>query len=153
MQIRIEGIDLPGSSCGPSPDRPGGHHGIHVGVQRKSRPTELLGLTPGDAEAVSWTLECDVAPHGNGYDVKGPYISGTPESRWIYLNWVMVDDGSEATMFRRAKLLLSAVPDGVMRSALQQGVLVGQVHLTDPRGNPVCAAIRPPVIEWRAAGA
>src|ERR1700677_2199864 len=45
--IRIEGTDLPGRLCGPSPERPGGHQGIHVGVQRRNKPGELLGVTVG----------------------------------------------------------------------------------------------------------
>lgn len=36
--------------------------------------------------------------------------------------------------------------------ALELGVLVGRLGLTDPKGNPLCAAVRPPVIEWSAAG-
>jgi Family of unknown function (DUF5990) len=31
-------------------------------------------------------------------------------------------------------------------------VLVGRLGLTDPKGNPLCAAVRPPIIEWSAAG-
>jgi hypothetical protein len=30
-------------------------------------------------------------------------------------------------------------------------VLVGRLGLTDAKGNPVCASIRPPLIEWSAA--
>ena len=52
VRIHIEGTDLPGRSCGPSPDRPGGHQNIHVGVQRRNKPDEWLELQPGDAESV-----------------------------------------------------------------------------------------------------
>jgi len=27
---------------------------------------------------------------------------------------------------------------------------VGRLGLTDPKGNPTCAAVRPPLIEWTA---
>jgi hypothetical protein len=152
VQIRIEGTDLPGNSCGPSPQRPAGHLGIHVGVQRRTKPAELLGLTPGDATAATWTLEAVVAagPDG-GADLRGPYIQGPPGGRFIYLNWGTVDDSGEFTMFRRAKLRLEAVPPEVIASAAERGVLVGRLGLTDPKGNPVCASIRPPLIEWSAA--
>jgi hypothetical protein len=152
VQIRIEGTDLPGNSCGPSPQRPAGHLGIHVGVQRRAKPAELLGLTPGDATAATWTLEAVVAagPDG-GADLRGPYIQGPPGGRFIYLNWGTVDDSGEFTMFRRAKLWLEAVPPEVIASAAERGVLVGRLGLTDPKGNPVCASIRPPLIEWSAA--
>jgi hypothetical protein len=57
MLIRIEARDLPGRSCGPSPERPEEHHGIEVGVQRKSRPGELMGQVSADVESVVWELE------------------------------------------------------------------------------------------------
>jgi hypothetical protein len=39
----------------------------------------------------------------------------------------------------------------VLDQALDLGLLVGRLGLTDPKGNPRCAAVRPPVIEWSAA--
>jgi Family of unknown function (DUF5990) len=150
--IRIEGTDLPGGSCGPSPERPAGHHGIHVGVQRRNKPGELLGLTPGDAPAVTWTLDAIVTPTPNGAaDLKGPYIQGPSGARFIYLNWGTVDGSGEFAMFRRAKLWLNAVPPEVLGSAAERGVLVGRLGLTGANGNPLCASVRAPLIEWSAA--
>jgi Family of unknown function (DUF5990) len=62
------------------------------------------------------------------------------------------DDGARI-MFRRAKLWLTAVPPEVLGAAAQQGVLVGRRGLTDAKGGPRCASVRPPVIEWSAAAA
>ena len=152
MRIRIEGTDFPGSSCGPSPQRPAGHFNIHVGVQRRGKPAELLGLVPGDSPAAAWTLDAVVTqPPGGGTDLKGPYIQGPPGGRFIYLSWGTVDPPGTFTMFRRAKLRLDAVPSEVLHSAQRQGFLVARVSLTDPRGNPVCASLGPPFIEWSAA--
>jgi Family of unknown function (DUF5990) len=153
MQIRIEGTDLPGRSCGPSPDVPGGYRNIHVGVQRRGKPGELLGLTPGDAAAATWTIECqlgDAADSGGLADVKGPYIQGPPGGRFIYLNWVTVDDWGTCRLFRRAKLWLDGVPPSVLEEAARTDLLVGRLGLTDARGNPTCSAGRPPTIEWSA---
>ena len=151
MRISIEATDLPGLSCGPSPDSPGGYQNIHVGVQRRGRRDELLGLVRGDAPSATWTMEAAAAPSPAGTDLKGPYIQGPPGGRFIYLSWGTVDDAAGFTLFRRAKLWLGAVPDGVLDQALELGVLVGRLGLTDPKGNPLCAAVRPPVIEWSAA--
>ena len=154
MQIRIEGTDLPGSSCGPSPQRPGGHAGIHVGVQRRAKPAELLDVTSGDAAAATWTLDAVVTGKPDRpADVRGPYIQGPPGGRFIYLNWGTVDDCGAFTMFRRAKLWLEAVPPEVLADAADRGVLVGRLGLTDPHGNPICASVRPPLIEWSAESA
>jgi Family of unknown function (DUF5990) len=154
MRIRIEGVDLPGTSCGPSPQRPAGHFNIHVGVQRRGKPGELLGVVPGDSPSVTWTLDATVTPAADGgVDLKGPYIQGPPGGRFIYLNWGTVDDPGTFTMFRRAKLRLDAVAPQVLRSAGEQGTLVARVTLTDSGGRPTCASVRPPFIEWSAASA
>lgn len=151
MRISIEATDLPGLSCGPSPDSPGGYQNIHVGVQRRGRRDELLGLVPGDVPSATWTMECTATPSPAGTDLKGPYIQGPPGGRFIYLSWGTVDGTAGFTLFRRAKLWLGAVPADVLDQALDLGVLVGRLGLTDPKGNPLCAAVRPPVIEWSAA--
>jgi hypothetical protein len=150
VQIRIEATDLPGRSCGPSPDSPGGYHNVHVAVQRRNKPAELLGLVPGDAPSATWTLDCTATPTPGGVDLRGPYIQGPPGGRFVYLSWGTVDEAGAFRMFRRAKLGLDGVPSDVLDGARQSGVLVGRIGLTDGKGNPRCAAVRPPVIEWSA---
>jgi Family of unknown function (DUF5990) len=150
VQIRIEGSDLPGSSCDPSLDVPGGYHGVHVGVQRRNKRDELLGLVAGDAASATWTLDYTVTRTPGATDVKGPYIQGPPRARFIYLSWVTVDDDATCTLFRRAKLWLDGVPPAVIDRAAVLGVLVGRLSLTDRKGHPTCSAGRPPSIEWSA---
>jgi hypothetical protein len=130
-------------------------------VQRRAKRDELLDLVPGNSTSATWTLDCTVTPgspgagdaDGKGTDIKGPYIQGPPGGRFIYLSWGTVDGAGTFTLFRRAKLLLDAIPPAVLDSAIQRGVLTGRLGLTDPKGNPRCAAVRPPVIEWSAADA
>jgi hypothetical protein len=143
--IRIEGTQLPGRDCGRRGDFPG-YSNIHVGVQRKNRREELLDLHPGDADTAVWTLDCSV----QGVDIRGPYIQGPPKGRFIYLNWGTVDDAGRFALFRRAKLMLEDVPADVRDAAVASGLLVGSLGLTDGKGNPVCASVRPPQISWTA---
>jgi hypothetical protein len=49
-----------------------------------------------------------------------------------------------------AKLMLSDVPPDVLGSAAASGLLVGSLGLTDGKGHPVCARVRPPHIRWTA---
>jgi hypothetical protein len=149
MEIRIEGSDLPGRSCAGSPDFPG-YENIHVAVQRRGRPDELLGLVAGDAPSVEWSLDCDVVRSDGGFDFKGPYVSGRPNQRFIYLSWGTVDRPGAFTMFRRAKLWLDALDPAVVERAQRTGRLVGRLGLTDGSGHPLCASVRPPRIEWTA---
>lgn len=150
MQIRIEGSDFPGNSCGPSPDAPDGYHNVHVGVQRRNRRDELLDLVPGDAPSATWTFDCTAVRSPTGVDVRGPYVQGPPGGRFIYLSWGTVDDNNGFRLFRRAKLWFDSIPSEVMDTALETGLLVGRLGLTDARGNSQCADVRPPVIEWSA---
>ncbi len=81
-------------------------------------------------------------------DVKGPQIQGSPGKRFIYLTWGVVDDGGDFAMFRRAKLWLDAVRVTVMAKACDVGLFIGRLGLSDDKGWPLCAAVRPPRIEW-----
>jgi hypothetical protein len=148
MRIHIEGVDLPGLSCSPSPDLPGGYHHVYVPIQRRNRPDDLLRLTPGDAPSASWIIDCDVVPVACEFDLQGPYIQGGPGARFIYLSWGNVNDANEFRLFRRAKLWLDGVPTDDLTRAVTQGLLGGRLGLTDRTGNPLCAAVRPPLITW-----
>lgn len=146
MLIRIVGTQLPGLSCRPAGiETP--YSNIHVGVQRKNRPQELLDPQRGDADAVTWTVECAV----DGADIRGPYIQGRPGERFLYLSWGTVDDTGTITMFRRAKLMLADVPAEVLAAATESGVLEARLGLTDATGNPLCARVKPALIRWTAA--
>lgn len=154
MQIRIEADALPGRTCAAAPGFPG-YEGIHVAVQRRARPAELLDPQPGDAPTAAWTLECTVTETGTGagaggVDVRGPYVQGGPGGRFVYLSWVTVDAAGTATLFRRAKLMLDDVPADTLRAAARTGRLLGRLGLTDAKGHPLCAAVRPPRITWTA---
>lgn len=150
--IRIEGTQLPGRRFRPPPgpaDGPAsGHADVHVAVQGRKGQRDLLGPVPGDAPGAAWELECTVVPADPGVDLRGPYLQGTPGQRFIYLSWGEPDGAGAFRMFRRAKLWLDGVPPAVLAEACDTGVLVGRLALTDAKGGPVCASVRPPRIEW-----
>jgi ankyrin repeat protein len=150
IQVTIVGSGLPGRDIGPGGNFPGARN-IHVGVQRKDRPAELLGLTPGNAPSAHWDFEATATPAGGGIDIKGPYIQGRPGARFIYLSWGTVSDDGTFTMFRRAKLMLDAIDPATLDAARRYGALIARLELTDTSGHPLCAAVRPPLIRWSAA--
>ncbi|MFC0863965.1 DUF5990 family protein [Sphaerimonospora cavernae] len=147
--LRIEASHLPGRDCGQAPDFPG-YRNIHVGVQRRDRRDELLELHPGDAPAAVWELEATAMVKESGWDLRGPYVQGRPGGRFVYLSWGTVDDAGAFSMFRRAKLWFDAILPDVLDTAVKTGLLVGRLGLTDSSGQPLCAAVRPPLIEWSA---
>ncbi|MFE7487551.1 DUF5990 family protein [Kitasatospora sp. NPDC057541] len=149
MQLRIEAVDLPGSSCPAAPGFPG-YRDIRVAVQRRDRPGELLDPRPGDAPSAVWTLECTASVTPGGIDLGGPYVQGRPGRRFVHLVWQAADDSGGFTVFRRAKLMLDAVDATVAAEAVAAGRLVARLGLTGAEGHPLCAAVRPPAVVWSA---
>ncbi|GAA4532168.1 MULTISPECIES: DUF5990 family protein [Nonomuraea] len=145
MLLRIEASDLPGLECGLP-----GVRDIHVGVQRRARPGELTGTFPADAPSAVWELEVAATRGESGWDLRGPFVQGGPGGRFVYLSWMSADDAGRFSMFRRAKLLFDGVPPDVLDAAVGHGLLVARLGLTDARGHPLCAAVRPPLVEWSA---
>ncbi|WP_329113159.1 DUF5990 family protein [Streptomyces sp. NBC_01465] len=152
MHIRIDAVDLPGLICTATTEGPA-YRNVHVAVQRRDRPAELLEPHPGDAASATWTLECTATTSPEGTEVKGPYVQDRLGRRFIYLSWGTVDEKGLFTMFRRAKLMLDVVPEETLAAAAREGVLAGRLGLTDDSGNPLCARVEPPRIVWTAEAA
>jgi hypothetical protein len=121
-----------------------------VGVQRRNQRDEVLGLVAGDASSATWLVDCTAVSSSTGIDWRGPYIQGPAGGRFIYLSWGTIDQSHSFTLFRRAKLWLDVIPADVAARALDTGLLVGRLGLTDRKGNPLCASVRPPLIQWSA---
>jgi hypothetical protein len=143
-ELRIVGRRLPGVTWS-------GRHGIHVGVQRGS---EVLGLVPGDAGDAVFDINVDIVADADGLpDFRGPYVHGRRGERFVYLSWGEVDDAGTFTMFRRLKLHLAplveqSTPETVFAARRIQAIL----ELTDTKGRPLAASVRPPWVTWRLAG-
>jgi Family of unknown function (DUF5990) len=136
VRFRIRGRNLPGRQFA-------GHGEVRVGVQVGR---EVPDPVPGDAEEAVFEMTVNVT---DDLDFRGPAVQGRRGERFIYLSWGDVSSG-QFEMFRRAKLHLSTIEDHLVREAVGTGAVVeATVGLTDARGGPLCAAVRPPVIGWR----
>jgi hypothetical protein len=124
MRLIIRGHHLPGSTCGP-------HRNVHVGLQVQAEP---VGLVRADAAAAEWVVDLRTADG----DFLGPAVHGRKGQRFVYLTWGAVVDGS-FRMFRRAKLMLAELPADADEVTVH-------VDLTDERGMPRCARLRPPAV-------
>jgi hypothetical protein len=146
--VVIEGSDLPGRRCGPSPEGRW-YENIHVGL---GRPPKLVGLVPGDAPSARWELEITMRRRPGGeLDFRGPFVHGKRGERSLYLSWGEVADDGAFELFRAAKLRFSDLDPDLVRQAMEPGRrLVGRLGLTDSKGHPRCARVRPPDIEWSA---
>jgi len=143
LTIRIIATRLPGRSFGERTD-------VRVGMQVGKEITDLVA---GDARSAEWQTEVSAirAPAGSSA-IRGKAIHGKADERFLYLAWVSRGAEGEDEMFRRAKLQLDGVPAKLLARALAQGKpLVAELELTDAKGEPLCASVRPPAIRWSVA--
>lgn len=122
-----------------------------MGIQRAK---EVVGLVRGDAEEAVFDLTLDVVLGGSrGVDFRGPYLHGKAGERFIYLSWGAVAEDGRFEMFRRAKLHLAPLDEQAVQQALDKAeVMEARLDLTDQRGGPLCASVRPPTVRWQVAG-
>jgi hypothetical protein len=146
MRIVIEGRELPGAEFVSEGVL---LHDVHVAVQVGKDPVEPVR---GDAASARW--EVDVRPvvgGGGGIDLRGPAVHGKKGDRFLYLTWGDLGADGSFAMFRRAKLMVNDIdPELLGAAARADGALVASLPLTDERGCPRCARVKPPVIGWRA---
>ena len=143
LTIRIVATQLPGRTFASYRD-------VHVGVQIGK---QVMDTVPGDAPAARWDVAVQVGVGKDGERaLRGPGIHGPRGEKFLYLSWVAAPAGGEAgdpQMFRRAKLQLDAVPDALLDEAIATGKpLVATLSLVDRSGCPLCASVRPPLVEW-----
>ncbi len=134
MRVRIVGTDLPGRRFGE-------FENVHVGVQCRS---DVVDRTPGDAARAEFEFDIELVDTPEVCDFRGPYVHGNRGARFLYLSWGDLSPDGEWAMFRRAKLLLVDLDAALLGSDRIEGAL----RLTDGRGGPRCASVRPPDIEW-----
>jgi hypothetical protein len=160
LVVRIQGFDLPGRSCRPEPCE-SGYENIHVGIRDDRADAEGLAvpgqrwvateLVPGDAQSANWDFAVTIRRGEDRIDFGGHAVRGDRSDRHLGLIWGEVPGDGTFQLFRGAKLRLVDVDQGLIEQAWQPGfALVARVRLTDARGNPICARVRPPDIEWSA---
>jgi hypothetical protein len=148
LQVDIGGTDLPGRRFCPNPQGEWLEDG-HVFLGLRSEPKDLV---PGDAPGATRRTELTVKSNGDaGFDFRGPPVQGKRGERFLAPYWGTIADGGTFQLFRGAKLRLADSEPALLHAASSPGKrLVGRLGLTDARGGPRCASVRPPDIIWSA---
>ena len=160
MTVVIEGFDLPGRTCQPESAEPA-HQNVHVALtgRDKDRPALTVPGTPGlaiepvpgDSATARWEFPVTVKRDDDGFDFAGLYVRGDRSDRHFGLAWGDVPGDGTLRIFRGAKFRFADIDPGIIEQAMRPGYqLTVRVRLTDARGNPVCASIRPPQVAWSA---
>jgi hypothetical protein len=141
LNVKIVGERLPGLVCGE-------HSNVHIGVQRGD---EVVQVQPAGGPSVKFTFGIVLREvEGGGIDFRSPFVHGKPGDRFFYLCWGEVGEDGSFSGFGRVKLMLAAVPAGLITA--KTGSLEGYLSLTNDKGAPVFAAVRPPQISWSTGG-
>jgi hypothetical protein len=145
VRITIEGEHLPGAEW-VSDGVP--LRNVHVAVQIGKEP---FGPVRGDAPTARWDLDVRAVVEDGAVDLRGAAVHGRKGERFLYLTWGDLGGDGSFGMFRRAKLMVADIdPELLAAAAGDDGALVATIGLTDERGGPRCARVRPPAISWRA---
>lgn len=158
LTVLIEGSELPGLSCQPDRDDTE-HRNVHVALYTRSKDQPTLAMpgnpwqaaepVPADSPAARWEVTVNVRQDDDGYDFAGPFVRGVRADRHLALAWGDVPGDGTLRLFRGAKLRLVEVPPSLIAEAMRPGHrLVARVRLTDAKGYPVCARLRPSHLTW-----
>ena len=146
MIVELKGRHLPGITCNPGPGATPNEN-VHVGIGNRGQAEELFR---GDADLAIWRIDVKPVPLTDGsFDYRARLVQGPRGDRFIYLNWGSVESLGTFRLFRRAKVMLSDINPRLVDEAVKGGCeLHADIDLTDPKGNPTCARLRPPDITW-----
>ena len=138
ITIEIECTELPGVK-NPS---------LHLGIQRDEVITEIA---PADSKRIVFKPSLRARRNSDGYvDFLGPFAHGPKAERFIYLNWVTTDGKAPTTMVGRIKLHLNHINwVAAKRAAEGRKPLLVKLALTNAKGKPVMASVRPDVARWQ----
>jgi hypothetical protein len=142
VPVRIVGRRLPGLTWS-------GRSGIHIGVVQ--RGGEVVKVVPGDMGEAIFDLEVEVEVDEAGApDVKGVFVHGRRAERFLYLTWGEVDAEGAFAAFRRLRLHLSPLAEELQKKGLRaERRAEAFLELTDTKGRPIAASVRPPWVYWR----
>lgn len=140
IPVRIVATSMPRDYCRDA--------GIeHLGIWCRK---EVVDRVPTTAAGATFDLTVDVVPRDDGFDYRGPYVKAGRGQRHLALYWGREGtDGWETV--RGVKLRLFELADDLVESALEAGGLRAELDLTDPRGTPVTATVREPLLRWSPA--
>jgi hypothetical protein len=137
IAIEIVCTEMPGA----------GVSGLHLGIQREKAVTEIASA---DSKRIVFKPTLRVRRNADGSaNFLGPYAQGPKDERFIYLNWAATNGKVLTALVGRVKLHLSHLKWEAVAKAAERGKPIRvKLALTNAKGNPVMASVRPDVAKW-----
>lgn len=148
LTIEVECRHLPGI-CFTDPHNPDAekYEPVYLGIQKGN---EVIEAVPADRKRVTFRPTFRIAKQPDGSpNFLGPFAKGTPQERFFYLSWGVMDKQGHFKMFRRAKIHLNHINWDQVSAALSNGrPLKVSIDMTGEKGDPICASIRKDRASW-----
>lgn len=120
---------------------------VFLGIQKGN---EVIEAVPADRRQVIFHPKFKVVKQPDGSpNFLGPFAKGTPQERFFYLSWGVMDNEGRFAMFRRAKIHLNHLTWDQISAALSDNrPLKVSIDMTGRCGGPICASIRKDRANW-----
>lgn len=121
---------------------------VYLGIQKGN---EVIEAVPGDRKQVTFRSTFRIAKQPDGSpNFLGAFAKGTPQERFFYLSWGVMDKTGHFEMFRRAKIHLNHLTwDQVSAAVKHNRPLKVTIGMTGKKGDPICASIRKDRADWQ----
>lgn len=128
--------------------------GVRFAMQRGPTATaELVPPVSATADALSFELDVRIgAPRGAApLRLLGPFVHGSPDARFLYVNSGQLAGNAVSCWNRRAKIWLDGITTELVDSGLAHpgAVLEAEVEGTARDGGPMCASTPLLADGWR----
>ena len=121
---------------------------VYLGIQKGN---DVIEAVPADRKQVTFRPQFKIGQQPDGSpNFLGPFAKGTPQERFFYLSWGVMDKEGRFEMFRRAKIHLNHLTwEQVCAALADNRPLKVLIDMTGKKGDPICASIRKDRANWQ----
>lgn len=121
------------------------YNDLRLGIQEKKEVKQDVACSVRQAR---FMFSLDVEIEGELVKFRGPVVQGTPGDQFVYLVWG-ARDGELWTTSRRVKVPLSSIETGRISRAIDTNQpLSMRIVMTNNKGEPIAASLKPDQFEW-----
>ena len=120
---------------------------VSLGIQKGD---DLLEPSPANLERIVFRPDFRVRRHADGSaNFLGPFAHGPRSERFIYLVWAIMNGSTPVAGLGRVKIHLNHIKWADVESAAsRKKPLKATLELTNAKGKPVFASVRPDAAKW-----
>jgi hypothetical protein len=120
---------------------------VSLGIQKDD---DLVEPAPADLERIVFQPDFRVRHHADGSaSFLGPFAHGPRAERFIYLIWALMKGDTPMAMIGRVKIHLNHIKwADIEKAASRKKPIKATLELTNAKGKPVFASVRPDAAKW-----